>query len=240
MQSDMTPAGQRSRGTPPETRPGMNIPDDTTSRPLRVVLCEDHSFMLQATRQNIERELDWEVVGEAVSGEAGLALVERLRPDILVLDLLLPGQLNGWGVLAEIRKRQLPVRVFIFTGYCDPASFEDRVNRPDGPDGIMEKQGDIHAFIYGLREVAAGRKFVPQSLWPGQHRIKLNPLSALSASEFRQIELLAQGKTYREISGILNKAPSTLRDYMTGIYDKLGLEQRSIQSAVRFFNEHAR
>src|SRR6266487_6076653 len=123
--------------------------DDTpATKGRKVIICDDHPQMRGGLRNVLIGMVGCEVVAETADGDEAIKLVEQHRPDMLVLDLSLAGTLSGRDVLSEIRRRHLPVKVFVHTAFLNRDDFEEWVNAPDGPDGIDEKgTGDVELAI---------------------------------------------------------------------------------------------
>src|SRR5438094_503919 len=131
----------------------------------KVVVCDDHPQMRSGVRAVLTNLLGCEVLGEAASGEEAIVLVEKHKPDMLVLDLSLSGALNGREVLSEIRRRRLPVKVFVHTAYLNRDDFEEWFNDPDGPEGIDEKGTSDRELAVGFTQVLiTDQKYVPLRL----------------------------------------------------------------------------
>src|SRR5262249_48947270 len=136
------------RRTLMEPATGSSIPDrllEAQCRGRRIVICEDHPHTRLGLRETCVR-LGCDVVGETALGEEAIELVESLRPDLLILDLHLPGKVAGQGVHQELRRRGLPTKVLVSTTYCDTASFFDWINQPDGPEGVLPKDTSLYEF----------------------------------------------------------------------------------------------
>ena len=214
---------------------------DQLTRGHKVVLCDDHPQMRGGLRNVLAGMLGCEVVAEAAKGEEAIQFVERHRPDLLVLDLSLAGALNGRHVLSEIRRRNLPVKVFVHTAFLNRDDFEEWIDSPDGPDGIDEKgTGDVERAIGFTQVLLTEQKYVPLRLMMKfGSRAQGKALDRLTPKEIQVLKLAVRPELdTREIAKQLNYSSSTVRSYLTTIYGKLGLEQHSRAALMAFYYDH--
>ena len=207
----------------------------------RVVVCDDHPQMRGGVRNVLTSMLGCDVVGEAPSGEDAIRLVEELKPDMLVLDLSLAGKLNGRDVLNEIRRRRLPIKVFVHTAFLNRDDFEEWLDDPDGPDGVDEKgTGDRELAIGFTQVLITDQKYLPLRLirkFMDGSRGKA--LDRLTAKEFMVLKLAVRPELdIPQIAGHLCNSSSTIRGHLTTIYTKLGLEQHSRAALMAFYHSH--
>lgn len=207
----------------------------------KVVVCDDHPQMRGGVRNVLTTMLGCEIVGEAARGEDAIALVEAHKPDMLVLDLSLAGQLNGRSVLSEIRRRRLPVKVFVHTAFLNRDDFEEWFNDPDGPDGIDEKgTGDRELAIGFTQVLITDQKYVPMRLMKKfMDGSRGKALDRLTAKEILVMKLAVRPEyDTQEIAKRLSYSSSTVRSYLAIIYDKLGLEQHNRAALMAFYHGH--
>ncbi len=181
--------------------------------------------------------LGCEVVGEAARGEEALALLETHKPNMLVLDLSLAGRLNGRDVLVEIRRRYLPVKVFVHTAFLNRDDFEKWVDDPNGPDGIDEKStGDKELAIGFTQVLVTSEKYVPLRLIKKfGTRLQGEPSDRLTFKETQVLKLALHPEfSTQEIAKQMRCTASTVRWYLTTIYAKLGLERHTRASLMVF------
>lgn len=207
----------------------------------KVVVCDDHPQMRGGVRNVLSAMLGCEVVGEAASGEDAIALVEEHKPDLLVLDLSLAGKLNGRDVLGELRRRRLPVKVFVHTAFLNRDDFEDWLDDPDGPDGIDEKgTGDRELAIGFTQVLITDQKYVPLRLMRKfSEGSQVKALDRLTAKEFMVLKLAVRPELdIPQIARRLCNSSSTIRTHLTTIYTKLGLEQHNRSALMAFYYSH--
>ena len=207
----------------------------------KVVICDDHPQMRGGVRNVLVGMLGCDVVGEAARGEDAIALLELHGPDMLVLDLSLPGALKGRDVLSEIRRKRLPVKVFVHTAYLNRDDFEEWVDDPYGPDGIDEKgTGDKELAIGFTQVLLTEQKYVPLRLvkkFGSQGEGKA--LDRLAPKELQVLKLAIRPELdTRTIAKQLSYTSATVRAYLTTIYAKLGLEHHSRAALIAFYYDH--
>ena len=218
-----------------------NAGETQITQGFRVVVCDDHPQMRGGVRNVLMGMLGCEVVGEADRGEDAIALVERHKPDMLVLDLSLAGTMNGRMVLSEIRRKGMPVKVFIHTAFLCRDDFEDWFNDPDGPDGVDEKgTGDKELAIGFTQVLITDQKYVPMRLVKKfMDGARGKALDRLTAKEFLVLKFAVRPEvSMQEIAQCLGYSSSTVRGYLTTIYDKLGLEQHNRTALLAFYHGH--
>ena len=203
----------------------------------RVVICEDHPATRLGFREVCTR-IGCEVVAEATYGEEAIELLELHRPDLLILDQYLPGDLDGPAVHREVRRRGLTGKVFVITSFCDSASFFDWINQADGPDGVLEKTTSVYQLKTALMQVLTSDvKYIPESIWHREHGDSRNPLSKLAPHELRVLRDVAQGFKLVDIAKRQSLEASTVRSYMNDIYRKLGLTSNTLHGAATVYNK---
>lgn len=191
---------------------------------IRIALGDDHRLFRQALGAVFRAEPEFEIVGEAGTGAEILALVARLEPDLLLLDIALP-DLNGIEVARQIRQRQPGVRIVALTGYADPAFVEEMIKA--GAQGYVAKSAATEELFNAVRTVAAGRDFLSaEAAHALLHRFQRDdpaspPPSVLSPREQEVLRLLAEGKRSAQIAGILGISPATVDVHRRHIKEKL-------------------
>lgn len=197
-----------------------------------VVLADDHHVMRQGLRSLLERELGCLVVGEAADGPATLGLVERLKPDVLVVDLMMPG-MTGLEVIRQVRLGAPHTQVVVLSMHAD--DFYVREALRAGALGYVLKESQAAEFVQAVREVAQGRRYLTLRL--AEHLIDSylqqlgtsveDPFDLLTESERAVLELAALGQTAGEIAKRLALSPRTVETYRTNLLHKLDLRNQS-------------
>lgn len=200
---------------------------------LKVLVADDHPLILQGLRRTLEACDDIDVVGEARSGTEVLPLVERRRPDVVVLDLHMPG-MDGAACIAEIKRTSPEVKAIVLSASDERASIESATSAGASAYVIKSVSSvDIPALI---RQVAAGYTVfqAPRDPDDGEGPGTSDP--GLTERELTILAAIAGGLTTKAISAELWVSEHTVKFHLTNIYRKLGVRNRS--GAVRYAYEH--
>ena len=189
---------------------------------VRVILVDDHAVVREGYRRLLERTRDIEVLAEAASGEEAYRLFCEMSPDVVVLDINLPG-MSGIEATRRILAREPDARVLVFSMHED-ALFGSRALQA-GARGYVTKASAPEVLVEAVRTVAQGRVFISHDMAqhlalqtvPGQEM----PLDTLSPREFEVFRLLAEGKPVSEIARILSLSQKTIANYQSAIRQKL-------------------
>ena len=210
-------------------------------RPLRVMLVDDHALVRTAVRQALTAP-DVEVVGEAATAEEALLLAPTLRPDVLLLDLNLPGA-GGMHVLRELSPRLPDTRIVMLTVSDDRRDLLEAVR--DGAAGYLTKDLGADALLRAVRGIRSGDLAMSRSMAADvvRHLARRQAggppagegLGVLSAREDEVLRHLAEGMTDREIGERLGISPRTVETHVGSILHKLGVRNRA--GAARRYRE---
>ncbi len=207
---------------------------DEVPRTIRVFLLDDHEVVRRGLRALLESEGDIEVVGESGLAREGAARIPALRPDVAILDGRLPDG-SGIDVCREIRSVDPGIRALFLTSYDDDEALFAAILA--GASGYVLKQITGHNLLDTVRRVAAGQSLIDPALTARVLERVRNPepeaaeLAALTDREREILELIAQGLTNRQIGEQLFLAEKTIKNYVSSLLAKLGLERRT-QAAV--------
>jgi two-component system response regulator DevR len=201
---------------------------------IRVFLLDDHEVVRRGLRELLEGEPDMEVVGEAGSAEQAVRRIAALRPDVAILDARL-GDGSGIDVCREVRSADESIRALILTSYDDDAALLAAVLA--GAAGYVLKQIRGSSLVDAVRRVAAGESLLDPAL-TGRLLARTQPGSAeppalrsLTEQERRVLGCIAEGLTNREIARRLHLAEKTVKNYVSSLLAKLGMQRRT-QAAV--------
>ena len=203
------------------------------SRPIGVFLLDDHEIVRKGVRDLLEAHPDIRVVGEVGTASSALARIPALRPDVAVLDMRLPDG-DGVSVCREIRSSMPEVACLILTSFGDEEALFDAVMA--GAAGYVLKQIRGSDLAGAVRTVASGESMLdPQAAGQLMARLrrpeKKDPLAGLSPQERKILELIGEGLTNRQIGERMFLAEKTVKNYVSHLLAKLGLERRT-QAAV--------
>ena len=202
--------------------------------PIRVYLLDDHELVRRGLRDLLEDEEDITVVGESGSAREATARIPALRPHVAVLDGRLPDG-SGVDVCRSIRSIDPSIKALILTSYDDDEALFSAILA--GAAGYVLKQITGTDLVDGIRRVAAGDSLLDPALVARVlDRVRHGPeqpeeLAALTDQERRILALIARGLTNRQIGEELILAEKTVKNYVSSILSKLGLQRRT-QAAV--------
>ena len=191
---------------------------------ISVLIVDDHPVVRQGLRALLEVQEDMTVAGEAGDGPAALSLAESLRPDIVLLDLKLPG-MDGVAVLRPLRAAGL--RVLVLTSATEPAAAAAAVRA--GAAGVVYKDIDPAALVRAIRSVHDGNVLLaPEAVGS---LIRGSRADTLTAREREVLAGIADGKSNREIARLLRVSEKTVKAHVSAVLAKLGVQDRT-QAAV--------
>jgi len=210
---------------------------------IHVFLLDDHEIVRRGVRDLLEAEPDITVVGEAGTAASALARIPALRPDVAVLDVRLPDG-DGVSVCRDIRSKMPDVACLMLTSFGDDEALFDAIMA--GAAGYVLKQIRGTDLIGAVRTVAAGRSLLdPEAASRVMARMRdqahrSDPLSALTGQERKILELIGEGLTNRQIGERLFLAEKTVKNYVSALFQKLGMERRTQAAAyaAHVFSEH--
>jgi two-component system, NarL family, response regulator DevR len=201
---------------------------------IRVFLLDDHEVVRRGLRDLLEGEDDIEVVGESGLAKEAEARIPALRPDVAVLDARLPDG-SGIDVCRQVRSVDPGIKALILTSYDDDEALFAAILA--GAAGYVLKQIGSSDLVDGVRRVAQGQSLIDPSLTAKVlDRVRHGPeapeeLAALTDQERKILALIAEGLTNRQIGQRMFLAEKTVKNYVSSILAKLGLERRT-QAAV--------
>jgi DNA-binding NarL/FixJ family response regulator len=209
---------------------------------IRILLADDHPVVRKGLRMAIAEDTGLTVVAEAADGEAALALIQELLPQIAVLDIDMP-KLDGFGVAREIAARQLPVATIFLTMHTGEDPFRAAMDL--GAKGYILKDSAMLEIVTGIRTVAAGRPYLSSTLSARLLQrqvaadVRENTLwNGLTAMERRIVQLIAADKSSKEIGAELSIHYRTIENHRTNICRKLGLEGANALLRFALQNRH--
>ena len=204
------------------------------------MLADDHPVVRQGLRALLEAEQDFTIVGEAADGLEVAGLVERLRPNVLVLDLMLPG-LGGIEVTRQICHRFPQTRVVILSMYANEAYVLEALR--NGAAGYVIKEASAAQLVQAVREVSAGRRYLSPPLSENAieaylEKAQATPLDlyeTLTTREREVVHLAATGNSNVEIADRLGISSRTAETHRANLMRKLGLHSQTelIRYAMR-------
>jgi two-component system response regulator DegU len=199
---------------------------------IRVVLADDHPVVRSGIRNLISRSSDIQVVGEASNGDEALRLVDELSPDVLLLDMEMPG-LKGVEVAQKLHSTESPVRILALSAYDDKQYIQELLE--SGAAGYLTKEEAPDTIIEAIRGVSQGeqgwvsrRVAAQMSVWMREDD---SNSSRLTNRELDVLRLVVQGKTNQGIGLALGISEKTVEKYLEAVFSKLSVTSR-VEAAV--------
>lgn len=201
----------------------------------RVVVVDDHTLVRQSLVKAIAMEPGFEVAGDAGRGDEAVGLVRSRRPDMVVLDIDLPGQ-DGFQVAQEIRSALPGVRILFLTMHDDEAHIREALRL--GADGYVPKTASTEELLQAVRTIAAGDSYLSPSVAGRVMRLaggsSTGHASRLTEREAEILRLLATGARTQEVADSVFLSVKTVKNHLTSIYAKLGVQTASQAVAAAY------
>ena len=196
---------------------------------IRVLVCDDHALVRSGLRRLLESEAAFDVVGEAADAEQAIAEVAELQPDVLLLDVVMPGR-SGIDALADLHEASPHTRVLVLSMQDDPSYVRQAFAA--GAQGYLVKEAADADLVQAIQDVASGHRYVHPSLGArlaaleadAHKRAEADPLSE---REHEVLRLLALGHTNQEIAKLLFISVRTAESHRARIMQKLRLASRA-------------
>lgn len=207
-------------GTPDEYRPTTRV---------RVMIVDDHTIVREGLQTLLDEDPNIEIVGSAANGVQALMLAEQLLPDIILMDLVMP-EMDGITATRQLRERRNTARVLVLTSFADDQKVRDAIQA--GAVGYLLKdvlKPDLLRAIFNAME---GRSTLHQDVQQmlmrqSSTRSERLPHHSLTEREMSVLRLIAQGRSNKEIAATLFLTEGTVKGYISTIFDKLDVEDRT-------------
>ncbi len=203
------------------------------TRKIRVILAEDHVVVRQGFRLILASQPDMEIVGEAGNGRDAVDLAEKLQPDVVVMDVAMP-ELNGIEATRRLARQSPRSRVLALSMHKDSVYVREILRA--GARGYLLKDAIDRDLLAAVRAVASGEGYlspgVSEAVLTDYRRHVTNPLDLLSSREREVLQMIAEGKTNKEIASTLNLSVYTVDAHRGRVMEKLNLH--SMGELVRF------
>ena len=200
---------------------------------IRILLADDHAVVRQGFKMILDAQADMEIVGEAGNGREAVELAEQLHPDVVVMDVSMP-ELNGIEATRRLASSAPRARVVALSMHKDSVYVREILRA--GARGYLLKDSGAADLVAAIRAVASGESYlspaVSNAVLDDYRRHATNPIDLLTSREREVLQLLAEGKTNKEIAGVLNLSVYTVEAHRGRILEKLNLH--SIGELVRF------
>lgn len=211
-------------------------------RPIRILLVDDHALLRQALRLLLEHQPELEVVGDVENGREAVRATERLNPDIVLMDVVMPG-LNGIEATRQIRRANAATRVVMLTGFVDEDQLLEALRC--GASGYVIKKSDVAELVLAIQTVHRGNSYFSSALSEGfdiaevvyqaKRPERRNGGEALTTREREVLQLIAEGYTNQGIADALVISVKTVEAHKSHIMAKLHARHRTdlIRYAIR-------
>jgi two-component system, NarL family, response regulator DevR len=208
---------------------------------LRILIADDHEVVRIGLSALLDRQRGFRVVGEAGSGDEAVRLARALRPDVVVMDIRMPGG-SGTDACRTITAELPDTPVVMLTSYADEEALFEAISA--GASGYVLKRIGSDELVNAVRTVAAGRSMldptgtatVLERLRSAAHAEESGAFSELTEQERRVLAHLANGSSNREIADAMELAEKTVRNYVSSVLGKLGLASRAQAAAFAIRN----
>jgi DNA-binding NarL/FixJ family response regulator len=203
--------------------------EETAPAPaIRVLIADDHEIVREGLRTLLGEEPDLLLVGEASDGAEAVRLTADLTPDVLLLDLLMPG-VGGLEALQRLQAAGTATRVLVLTTYAEPGAVREAVHA--GAAGYLLKDVSRQDLVRAIRDAHGGRP----ALHPEAQRLLMKslaeerqaPVEELTPRERQILELITRGRSNKQIAGALHLSEGTVKGYVSIVLAKLGVEDRT-------------
>ena len=191
---------------------------------IRIILVDDHAVVRAGFRRLLEQQPDIQVVADAGDGDHAYSLFVEHKPDVVVMDLSMPG-VSGLETIRRIVGREPLARILVFSMHEDASLAERAIQL--GARGYVTKSSAPETLAVAVAEVAAGKLYLSSDIAKSIAILKLtgdsNPINTLSAREFEIYRLIIAGRSLADIAKVLNLSGKTVANYHTFIKHKLGI-----------------
>ena len=197
------------------------------SETIRILLADDHAVVREGLRALLEQQPDMRIVAEAGDAPTALRMVLGETPDIVVLDMKMPGA-TAVETIAAIKQQRPRTQVLVFTSYAEDSQVRDALNA--GATGYLLKDALAEDLVRAVREVNAGRAWLhPQAQRQMLEWMRRPPsqIDSLTSRERSVLSLLAEGQSNKQIARSLGLTAGTVKGYVSQVLDKLGVADRT-------------
>ncbi|WP_136064089.1 UvrY/SirA/GacA family response regulator transcription factor [Modicisalibacter radicis] len=192
---------------------------------IRVLVADDHHMVRTSIARMLDAEEGLRVVGEAADGEAAISQCRKVRPDIVLMDIRMPG-IGGLEATRKITRGMADIKVLVLTAYLED-TFAQRL-LDAGASGFISKGSELDEMVQAIRQVHAGQRFISSEIAQRLVLSKLesqdNPFNQLSSRELQVAMMIVNCHKVSEISDSLFLSPKTVNTYRYRIFEKLGVQ----------------
>jgi DNA-binding NarL/FixJ family response regulator len=205
--------------------------------PVRILIADDHALLRQGLRLLLERERDYQVVGEAADGHTAVRMAAELKPQVVLMDVRMP-ELNGVDATRQILSDQPDIKVIALSAQSDQRSTQEMLRA--GASGYVVKGNPYDELAAAIKSVITGKVYlspnvaatVVRGFIGADEMSRSTAYTTLSAREREVLQLTAEGKTAKEIAVAFNVSVKTIETHRRNIMDKIGVD--SIAALTRY------
>ena len=198
---------------------------------VKVMLVDDHQIMLDGLRKLLESSGEFDIVGQALDGDEAVNMARQLRPDVVIMDVLMPGK-DGIDACREIIQGRSETRVLILTASNEDETVIDAISA--GATGFLRKLSGSQKFLETIRDVAEGEYRLPQEVMrrvfsgirTTPRMVDTSGMARLTDREKQILKLFAWGRSYADIARLRGNQTVTIRNAVYGIQHKLGVRSK--------------
>lgn len=204
----------------------------------RILIADDHPIVRSGIRTELSRQEDFEITGEAVTSDQALEMTIETAPDVLILDISMPG-IRAVEVIKEIHKRRIPTKILVYSAYGDKGTVSGILRV--GVEGYMLKDEDPFVMPEAIRAIVLGQRWLSASITSflverAQTVHVQSDRPVLSEKEIEILRLISQGATTKEIASTLVMGERTVEFHLRNISSKLEVSSRA--QAVSWAKDH--
>jgi DNA-binding NarL/FixJ family response regulator len=203
---------------------------ERSSPPIRILIIDDHPVVCKGLTSMLSAHPGIDVIGSAASGETSLVMIQREKPDLILLDLRMPG-MDGIGVLHALKRMEHSPRVVVLTSFAKDEDIYRAIRA--GAQGYLLKDTTESEMIAAISAVMSGKQYIPAHI--ADRFADRMMRSDLTPRELQVLELLARGLANKEISVSLDISEFTVRNHLKNIMEKLHVSDRAeaVATALR-------
>lgn len=210
---------------------------------ISVLIADDHSLLRQGLKQILELEKDIVVIAQASNGEEAVQFAEEYRPDVILMDINMPG-INGLQAIDEIKQKKLSSKIIVLTIHEDREYLFKTLQM--GVEGYVLKDAEPNVLIEAIRSVYAGQSYIQQNMTSELvkefNRVTLHTKEKqednnLTSREIEVLELIAEGMINKEIAKKLFISEKTVKNHVSNIFRKINVSDRT-QAAIYAFKHN--
>jgi DNA-binding NarL/FixJ family response regulator len=195
------------------------------TEPIRLLIVDDHFVVRAGLRDVLSSQPDFEVVGEATNGVEGVALADRLKPDVVLTDLSMP-QMDGVTAISRIKAEHREIQILVLTSYDSDSDVLPAIEA--GAIGYLLKDAPREELYSAIRAAAEGKPLLTSAVAARlMERMRGPAVEALSSREIDVLKLVARGANNREIAEQLYITQATVKSHLIRIYGKLDVADRT-------------